>query len=175
MCRRTSSYKKSLPWTFSTSSTFWRAESESPMRLGTDKKLVGFCGLLVLQNQLYNIHDRKLVRQVWDLYKKVSKVIWMWLCACGYMMMAKYIYKIKVITTSWSPEIKFYSVYVCRREPIKFLWRILVYLITKMRTPLPLRMWSSTNVLHRPLCWGGEETLGGGGSSLSCVWNPVNV
>ena len=43
--------------------------------MGHRQKLVGFCGLLVLQNQLYNIHDRKLVKQVWDLYKKVSQVI----------------------------------------------------------------------------------------------------
>ena len=39
--------------------------------IGHRQKLVGFCGLLVLHNQLYNAPDRKLVRQVWDIYKKV--------------------------------------------------------------------------------------------------------
>ena len=39
--------------------------------IGHRQKLVGFCGLLVLQNQLYNNPDRKLARQVWDIYKKV--------------------------------------------------------------------------------------------------------
>ena len=42
--------------------------------IGHRQKLVGFCGLLVLHNQLYNVPDRKLVRQVWDVYKKVRKV-----------------------------------------------------------------------------------------------------
>ena len=42
--------------------------------IGHRKKLIGFCGLLVLQHQLYNVHDRKLARQVWDIYKKVSRL-----------------------------------------------------------------------------------------------------
>ena len=42
--------------------------------IGHRQKLVGFCGLLVLHNQLYNVPDRKLVRQVWDIYKKIRKV-----------------------------------------------------------------------------------------------------
>ena len=40
--------------------------------IGHRQKLIGFCGLLVLHNQLYNAPDHKLVRQVWDIYKKVS-------------------------------------------------------------------------------------------------------
>ena len=39
--------------------------------IGHRQKLVGFCGLLVLHNQVYNAPDRKVVRQVWDIYKKV--------------------------------------------------------------------------------------------------------
>ena len=37
--------------------------------VGHRQKLVGFCGLLV-HNQLYNVPDRKLVRQVWDISKE---------------------------------------------------------------------------------------------------------
>ena len=40
--------------------------------IGHRQKLIGFCGLLVLHNQLYKAPDRKLIRQVWDIYKKVS-------------------------------------------------------------------------------------------------------
>ena len=39
--------------------------------VGHRQKLVGFCGLLVLHNQLYNVPDRKLVRQVWDISKEM--------------------------------------------------------------------------------------------------------
>ena len=44
--------------------------------IGHRQKLVGFCGLLVLHNQLYNAPDRKLARQVWDVYKKVRIIIY---------------------------------------------------------------------------------------------------
>ena len=32
---------------------------------------VGLCGLLVLHHQLFNLPEKKLAKQVWDLYKKV--------------------------------------------------------------------------------------------------------
>ena len=53
---------------------FLESRIEEANEIGHRQKLVGFCGLLVLHNQLYNVPDRKLVRQVWDIYKKVRKV-----------------------------------------------------------------------------------------------------
>ena len=38
----------------------------------TRQQIMGLCGLLVFHYQLFNYQEKKLARQVWDLYKKVS-------------------------------------------------------------------------------------------------------
>jgi len=42
--------------------------------LGTRQHLMGLCGLLVLNFNLYHNPDRKLAKQVWDLHKKIPGV-----------------------------------------------------------------------------------------------------
>ena len=42
--------------------------------MGQRQQLLGLCGLLVLQFQLYHIPDKKLLKQVWDLHKKLPAV-----------------------------------------------------------------------------------------------------
>ena len=39
--------------------------------MDTRRNIVGLCGLLVLHHQLFNLPEKKLTKQVWDLYKKV--------------------------------------------------------------------------------------------------------
>jgi len=34
-------------------------------------KLIGFCGLIILHNKLYNMIDRKFLKAVFELHKKV--------------------------------------------------------------------------------------------------------
>lgn len=41
--------------------------------MDTRQNIIGLCGLLVLHHHLFNQPDRKLAKQVWDLYKKVNK------------------------------------------------------------------------------------------------------
>eukprot|EP00731_Ephydatia_muelleri_P001294 Em0001g1294a len=38
------------------------------------QKFVGFCGLLVFQYQLYNVVDKKMLRAVWDVQRKLPAV-----------------------------------------------------------------------------------------------------
>ena len=42
-----------------------------PNEMGQRKKLIGLCGIMVLYFQLYNFIDKKFVKTVWDLHKKV--------------------------------------------------------------------------------------------------------
>ena len=42
-----------------------------PNEMGQRKKLIGLCGIMVLYFQLYNFTDKKFVKTVWDLHKKV--------------------------------------------------------------------------------------------------------
>ena len=40
--------------------------------MDTRQNIIGLCGLLVLHHHLFNLPDKKLAKQVWDLYKKVN-------------------------------------------------------------------------------------------------------
>ncbi len=40
--------------------------------MGQRSKIIGLCGITVLFFQLYNYTDKKFVRALWDLHKKVQ-------------------------------------------------------------------------------------------------------
>ncbi len=40
--------------------------------MGQRQKLIGLCGLVVLHYQICNYTDKKLIRQIWDIHKKVG-------------------------------------------------------------------------------------------------------
>ena len=42
--------------------------------MGQRQQVMGLCGLMVLQNQLFGTSDPKLIKQVWDLHRKVCNV-----------------------------------------------------------------------------------------------------
>ena len=52
-----------------------------PNEMGHRQKLIGYCGLMVLHYQLCNFVDKKLVKQVWDIHKKVRKCVYV--CVWG--------------------------------------------------------------------------------------------